>query len=139
MRSNILNHKFCRNNRGFTLMELVIVMTIIAILSTIAIPIYITHVRRAKEVVLLQDLQEMRHAIDKYIADKEKAPSSLSELVSAGYLRMIPENPLTKSAEDWSPIMEKAPTKPGAPIGIEDVKCPENLGTGSDNRAYTDY
>ena len=120
-------------------MELVIVMTIIAILSTIAIPIYITHVRYAKGVVLLQDLQEMRHAIDKYIADKEKAPSSLSELVSAGYLRMIPENPLTKSANDWSPIMEKEPTKPGAPIGVEDVKCPENFGTDQNNKAYSDY
>jgi general secretion pathway protein G len=75
---------------GFTLMELVIVMTVIAILVSVAVPVYVTHVKRAKEVVLMNDLDEMRRALDKYTADKEKGAQSLQELVSGGYLRAIP-------------------------------------------------
>lgn len=127
-----------RRARGFTLMELVIVMTIIAILSTIAVPIYVTHVRRAKEVVLLQNLQEMRHAVDKYITDKEKAPQSLQDLVSAGYLRRIPEDPITKSTDTWQFEMEKEPTRPGVPIGIDNVRSGAD-GTDTNGVAYTEY
>ncbi len=127
-----------QKNRGFTLMELVIVMTIIAILSTIAVPIYITHVRRAKEIVLLQNLQEMRHAVDKYSTDKEKAPQSLQELVSAGYLRRIPEDPITKAIDTWQFDMEKEPTRPGVPIGIDNVRSGAE-GTDTNGVAYSDY
>jgi general secretion pathway protein G len=72
---------------GFTLVELMIVMTIIGLLAAIAIPSYIQSVRRAKEAVLREDLHVMRQAIDSYTVDKEKAPSSLDDLVQAGYLK----------------------------------------------------
>lgn len=124
--------------RGFTLMELVIVMTVIAILVSIAVPVYVTHVKRAKEVVLMNDLDEMRRGIDKYTADKEKAPQSLQDLVAGGYLRRVPEDPLTKSNETWEVEMDSEPYRPGVPAGIKDVHSGAE-GTGTDGRAYKEY
>ena len=86
---------------GFTLIELMIVMAIIAILATIAIPSYINAVRHAKEAVLREDLHTMRQAIDSYTVDKEKAPQSLDDLVQAGYLKEIPVDPVTGRADTW--------------------------------------
>src|SRR5258706_11016509 len=84
-------HRFRHHvERGFTFMELMIVMVIIAILATVAIPRYMAHLRRAKEVVLQQDLWAMNRAIDFYTTDKEKPPASLEDVKSAGYLREIP-------------------------------------------------
>ncbi len=119
-------------------MELVIVMTVIAILVSIATPVYVTHVKRAKEVVLMNDLDEMRRGIDKYTADKEKAPQSLQDLVSGGYLRRVPEDPLTKSNETWEIEMDSEPYRPGVPAGIKDVRSGAE-GTGTDGRAYKEY
>lgn len=124
--------------RGFTLMELVIVMTIMAILVSVAVPVYVTHVKRAKEVVLMNDLDEMRRAIDKYTADKEQAPQSLQELVSGGYLRRIPTDPLTKSEDTWEVEMDSEPFRPGVPAGIKDVHSGAD-GTGTDGRSYKEY
>ena len=123
---------------GFTLMELVIVMTVIAILVSVAVPVYVTHVKRAKEVVLMNDLDEMRRAIDKYTADKEKAPQSLQDLVSGGYLRRIPEDPLTKSADTWEVEMETEPYRAGVPAGINNVHSGAE-GSGTDGRSYKEY
>ena len=128
--------KVCQ--RGFTLMELVIVMTVIAILVSIAVPVYVTHVKRAKEVVLMNDLDEMRRGIDKYTADKEKAPQSLQDLVAGGYLRRVPDDPLTKSNETWEIEMDSEPYRPGVPAGIKDVHSGAE-GTGTDGRAYKEY
>jgi general secretion pathway protein G len=86
---------------GFTLVELMIVMAIIAILATIAIPIYVRTLQRAKEATLKEDLHTMRTAIDSYTVDKEKAPDSLDDLVQAGYLKSIPVDPITSSSETW--------------------------------------
>ena len=86
---------------GFTLIELMIVMAIIAILATIAIPIYVRTLQRAKEATLKEDLHTMRTAIDSYTVDKEKAPESLDDLVQAGYLKSIPVDPVTSSSETW--------------------------------------
>ena len=125
-------------SRGFTLMEIVIVMTVISILLAVAIPIYMTHVRRAKEVVLKTNLDEMRRAIDKYTVDKEKAPSSLADLVSAGYLRKIPDDPLTRSAETWRTEMETETTSPEVAPGIKDVRSGAE-GSDSEGKPYSEY
>lgn len=86
---------------GFTLMELIIVMAIIAILVSISVPIYANMIRRAKEAVLREDLHTLRTAIDSYTVDKEKAPESLEDLVQAGYLKAVPKDPMTQSSETW--------------------------------------
>ena len=124
--------------RGFTLMEIVIVMTVISILLAVAIPIYMTHIKRAKEVVLRTNLDEMRRAIDKYTVDKEKAPSSLADLVSAGYLRKIPDDPLTRSAETWRTEMETETTSPDVAPGIKDVHSGAE-GSDTEGKPYAEY
>ena len=92
---------------GFTLIELMIVMTIVSILLAIAIPYYQKSVIRSKETVLRQNLFTLRVQIDEYTYDKGKAPQSLQDLVSEGYLRQIPVDPITGQA-DWTTIMEDA-------------------------------
>jgi general secretion pathway protein G len=88
---------------GFTLFELMIVMAIIAILASVAIPSYINAVRHGREAALRQDLWVMRQAIDSYTVDKEKAPQSLDDLVQSGYLKAIPVDPMTASSDTWMP------------------------------------
>jgi general secretion pathway protein G len=87
--------------RGFTLVELMIVMAVISILLTIAIPAYLQSIKRAREAVLKEDLHTMRSAIDQYTVDKEKAPQSLDDLVQAGYLKVIPIDPMTSRNDTW--------------------------------------
>ena len=90
-----------REAAGFTLIELIIVMAIIAILASLAVPSYLSSMKAAKEAVLKQDLHVMRNAIDSYTMDKEKAPQSLDDLVQAGYLKSIPTDPMTNSNDSW--------------------------------------
>jgi general secretion pathway protein G len=90
-----------RGERGFTLIELIIVMTIIGLLAAIAIPSYVQSVRKAKEAVLKEDLHTIRAAIDSYTVDKEKAPQSLQDLVEAGYLKSMPVDPITHRSDTW--------------------------------------
>lgn len=87
--------------RGFTLIELMIVMAIIGILTAIAIPAYLRSVNRAREAALREDLATMRSAISSYTVDKEKAPQSLEDLVQAGYLKRIPVDPVTNRSDTW--------------------------------------
>jgi general secretion pathway protein G len=91
---------------GFTLIEMIIVIAIIAILVGIAAPIYKNHVLRAREAVMKQDLRAMRDSISQFTQDKNKAPQDLSELVSSGYLLAIPVDPFTNSNTTWVTVQE---------------------------------
>ncbi len=97
-----------RRRFGFTFIELMIVMAIIAILMSVAIPIYNRSITRSKESVLKNNLFTMRTVIDEYTYDKQKAPQTLQDLVSDGYLRQIPMDPITGTADSWKIIMEDA-------------------------------
>jgi general secretion pathway protein G len=89
---------------GFTLIELIVVLAILALLLSIAVPRYFQHIERAKEATLRQDLSVMRDSIDKFFGDKGRYPDSLEELVKERYLRAIPMDPVTESASTWVPV-----------------------------------
>jgi len=126
-----------RLERGFTFMELLIVMVIIAILSTVAIPYFVQHLRRGKEVVLQQNLWAMRRAIDYYTTDKEKAPADLQDLVTAGYLREIPKDPVCPECA-WSAIPTQNADDLNSGGGIGDVKSTAQ-GSDSSGKPFTEY
>jgi general secretion pathway protein G len=93
---------------GFTMIELMIVMTVVVILISVAIPLYQKSILRAKESVLKSNLFTLRTVIDEFTYDKKKAPQTLDELVSEGYLREIPRDPMTDSSDSWEIVMEEA-------------------------------
>jgi general secretion pathway protein G len=124
--------------RGFTLMELLIVVTLIVVLAGIGLSTYSTSVSRAKEAVLLENLHRMRDSIDQYFADKGTYPPDLSSLVTDGYLRQIPRDPFTESADTWQVVMsEPDPANPNAVPGIYDVKS-GSPGVMLDGRAHAE-
>ena len=96
-----------RRVAGFTLIELIIVISIMLILISIAAPLYRTSIIRSKEAVLRDDLFTLRSLIDQHTVDKQEAPQSLEDLVSAGYLRQIPVDPFTGSRETWEVVFEE--------------------------------
>ena len=125
--------------RGFTFVELMVVVAIIVILITMAIPLYEKTITRSKESVLHNNLFTLRTVIDSYTYDKGKAPASLQALVDEGYLRAIPPDPITGSSQTWKTIMEQPDQAVSqTDIGIFEVK------SGSDKRAldgtnYSDW
>jgi general secretion pathway protein G len=124
---------------GFTLVELLIVLALLSILAAMAMVNHRNGVRHAQESVLHTDLFRMREAIDQYYADKNKYPASLDTLVSDGYLRKIPEDPITKSADTWQTVpADPDPSNPSAEPGISNVKSGAQ-GTGLDGTNYADW
>jgi general secretion pathway protein G len=123
---------------GFTLIELIIVISIIAILASIAVMHYEHSIWRAREAVLRNDLFIMRSSIDQYTLDKQKAPQSLDDLVSAGYIKTIPKDPITNEV-DWTTEQEDSlmaidQTQPG----IVDVHCGSGQ-TATDGTVYSTW
>ena len=123
------------SRRGFTLLELMIVISIIVILALIVLPQYRSTVQTTKEAVLRDDLHQMRKMIDQFTADKGRRPRSLSELVSEGYLDKIPEDPMTER-EEWYEVPEDNPDfSEGG--GIKSV-CSLSSDTALDKTQYND-
>jgi general secretion pathway protein G len=96
----------CRKKRGFTIIELMIVISIIIILMGIAVPLYQQSLIRARESVLREDLYTLRNAIDQYTLDKQRAPQTLTDVAQAGYVKSIPRDPFTDSNDTWTTEME---------------------------------
>jgi general secretion pathway protein G len=117
-----------RRRFGFTLIELMIVMAVIAVLMSIALPIYTRSIQRSKESVLKNNLFTLRTVIDEYTYDKQKAPQTLQDLVSDGYLRQVPIDPITGTADSWKLIMEdQGNTVNQTQPGIFDVRSGSDL------------
>jgi len=124
---------------GWTLIELMVVMSLIIVLSTLALAQYRNSIRQTKEAVLKADLFHMRESIDQYYADKGSYPSSLQTLVSEGYLRKVPEDPITKSSDTWVTTQaELDPTATTSSPGIYDVKSGAD-GISLDGTRYSDW
>lgn len=122
---------------GFTLIELMIVMAIIMILAVVAVPAYQAAIRAAREAVLKEDLHVIRNAIDSYTADKQKAPQSLDDLVQEGYLKSIPEDPMTHSKDTWvTDTSDSLHTLDQTEPGIDDVHS-GSQEQGSDGQPYS--
>ncbi|HTL43932.1 MAG TPA: prepilin-type N-terminal cleavage/methylation domain-containing protein [Vicinamibacterales bacterium] len=127
------------NASGFTLVELLVVISLISILAAMALVNYRNGVVRSQESVLKTDLFRMRDAIDQYYADKGKYPASLDALVTDGYMRAVPEDPITKSKDTWQTVpAEPDPNNPSAEPGIYDVKSGAP-GAALDGSNYADW
>ena len=128
-----------QSEAGFTLMELMVVMLIIGVLATLALPRFAGAIKHAREAVLKEDLHVMRAAIDSYTMDKQKAPQSLDDLVQEGYLKMIPEDPMTHAKDSW--VVEQSDSMHSVDQtdpGIDDVHS-GSQEEGSDGQPYSSW
>lgn len=139
MDSRRLLRRHRNGNDGFTLIELLIVVSLVVILATITLATYQNSVQRGREAVLKEDLFRMRDAIDQHYADKGKYPESLEALVSAGYLRSIPVDPLTRSTSTWQTVQaEPDPNNLTAEPGVYNVKSGSEA-VALDGSKYSDW
>lgn len=122
---------------GFTLLELMIVISVIIILASIALPQYQKTIMHARETVLRDDLFKMRSLIDQYAADKGKLPQSIDDLVTAGYLREVPTDPFTDQ-KDWTPTSGDDPNSTSGEQGVIDIHSASGE-VGSDGRPYSEW
>ena len=128
-----------RRQAGFTLIELLVVISLISILAAMAVVQYRNSIQRTKEATLKTNLFRMRDAIDQYYADKGRYPASLDALVSEQYLRRIPEDPFTQSADTWQTVpAEPDPGNPSADPGIYDIKSGAQ-GQALDGSSFADW
>ena len=123
-----------RKAAGFTLIELIVVMLIIALLASLAVPRYFGSLQKSKDAVLKENLTLMREALDKYYGDNDKYPAALDELVSRKYLRSIPRDPVTESATTWITVPPEDPEK-GA---VYDVHSGAD-GNAADGSPYKEW
>ena len=124
---------------GFTLIEVLVVLTLVVVLASMGMSQYRNSVTRSEEAVLKENLFRMRDAIDQYYADKNKYPSDLAALASEGYLREIPTDPMTKSKDSWQTTQsEPDPNNPAGETGIYDVKSGSER-TALDGTRYADW
>jgi general secretion pathway protein G len=130
----------CSATWGFTLLELMVVLTVLLILATMSMPIFQSAIVHAREAVLKDDLYTLRKLIDEYTLDKQHPPATLDDLVEAGYLRGgIPVDPFTSSNETWQTDVEEVPTSPSQTAsGIVDVHSGSD-GTALDGTAYSSW
>ncbi len=127
-----------RNAAGFTLLEMMIVISIMIILLSIALPLYNQSIVRAREAVLRNDLFELRSLISQYTLDKQKAPQSLDDLVTAGYIKVIPKDPATNEA-NWEVVQEDVLLAVDQQDpGISDVHSASSM-ISSDGTAYSTW
>ena len=136
-----------RRQQGFTLLELIIVVAVIGILATIAMPRLLHAPERAREAVLKTNLRTFRTALDEYYADKGRYPASLEALVEDGYLRAMPQDPITRSTDTWVPEYEElSPDEEPAEVDLDEGGGPGIIdvhsgaeGDGSDGRPYSEW
>jgi len=133
MTAFVLNGK-----KGYTLLELMIVVAIVGILVSLAIPNFQQSAMKAKETALKQNLFTMRAVLDQYYADRGDYPDSLEALVEAKYLRAIPMDPLTKSSTTWTEIYEEQEEGDDSPPGVYDIKSGSDDVAG-DGTPYKDW
>src|SRR5256885_1116416 len=133
-------HKHRNRNRGFTLIELMIVISLILILVSVSIPAYNQSILRAKESVLKQNLFQLRSLISQYTLDKQKAPQGLDDLVSSGYIKQLPVDPMTGNNSSWTVEQEEdtisSPDQRDS--GISDVHS-GSTATSTDGTAYNTW
>ena len=127
------------SEQGFTLVELIVVMAIVAILTAMALPRFGAAVRSAREAVLKEDLHVMRSAIESYTMDKQKAPQSLDDLVQAGYLKSVPVDPMTQSKDTWvTDTSDSMSSVDQTDPGIDDVHSGSDQ-VGTDDQPYSSW
>ena len=132
-------HRRRDGTSGFTLIELLVVTVLVVVLASLALVGYQNSIARAREAVLKEDLFRLRDAIDQYYADKNKWPQSLQDLVSDGYVREVPKDPITDSTDSWQTVpAEPDPANPSSEPGIFDVKSGSDR-TALDGTPYAEW